>query len=107
VLRIHDGRLLAAKCEEIGIEQFHAAEVGGAGDIVSVGQLFCRFSRRQELLARERADGFHAARKIAPELLDRIGARHAKSHANNGNVGHRGFLLTHGNSKVSRIKRGS
>src|ERR1044072_4092143 len=60
MLRGHDGRLPAAKSEEICIEHFHAAEVGGSSDIVFVAQLCFGFTGCQEFFVRERTNGLNA-----------------------------------------------
>ena len=70
-----------------------------ASDIVFVAELVWRFPGREQLLVSQRADGFDTASEVAPELLNGTGARHPKSHANDGNIGRRGInSFAHGKS---------
>ena len=86
MLRIHDRRFLRAQPKEVGIEHFHARQVGGASYIIAIVDPVGRFSGRRQFLDRNVVDKLDTIAQVRPELVDVACARDTQRHADNGNV---------------------
>ncbi|VCP36766.1 Uncharacterised protein [Burkholderia pseudomallei] len=81
VLRIHQHRFAPADAEEERIELVRVADDLRGRHPVGMVELCGVDALREQLLAREARQAVDALRQVAPERIDRIGAREASRHA--------------------------
>ncbi len=72
--------------EEVGVEHLHIRKVGGAPDIVRMGDTLGAFAGGEQFLFRKGADRLPPCAKVVPERSDRGGARHPQGHADDCDV---------------------
>ena len=80
LLRVHHGGFVRADAEELRIEELGVADHPAHPDVVRVGAQFLLHGR-VVLLGQEARHGLAALGQHRPEILQRVGARHAAGHA--------------------------
>ena len=104
VLRIHDQRLLRREAEELTVEHLEAVEGRPRLHVVLLPQVLGALARREQLLIAEAADRFDPALEVGPQLLERVGARHAGRHAHDGDVRFEDLVLVRHVSFSGRVR---